>query len=581
MDPVPPDSARRPAWAELLLLLVLAGALFFSGLGQAPLWDDDETRFASVARAMLGSGDWVVPRFHGELADKPPLLFWAIAASFRLFGETNGAARLPSVLFALLAVAVTWETARRLFDGRIAWWSGLALATSLLFSAEARLATTDSMLLALVASAMLIGAGQWWRHGASFRCGPIGRAAAFGIGAVCGLGVLVKGPAALFLPVLTLWLFVWWMQPVPAEGSFLQPGPILREGGKSLLAMRPLAIMAGVLLIVLPWHALVWHEAGGDWFRIFYLQHYAGRLAWLEPLTGEAMQPVQGHRGFPFFQVVSLLGGFFPWSVFLPLAVWRMFREAIVRRWNGQPHPGARLLLLWLMVWLVVVSFSSTQLPHYVFPAYPAAAIMVAVLLVRAVRNPDVVACGWLYAAAGGLAFGGIVLAAVPVIATGAGVLPWMPGLMLIGLVPVASACIYALLVHADRRRCAAAIFGCSAVALCAVVFRFAAPSVGLLNPMQDMIRSADAAAGGHARLAAWRTSMPMVVWHAGRPVRFCTSADEVATFLKTGPDACAFVDASSYEAVCEVLGTNARIIRRGQPLLRKGEAVLIAAPRG
>lgn len=571
------DSLRNSARGELLLLLVISGVLFCAGLGNSPLWDDDETRFASVGRGMLESGDWVVPRFHGEVADKPPLLFWAIAAGFRVFWEGSAAARLASAIFALIAVGVTWETARRLYGRRIAWWSGFALATSLFFAAEARLATMDAMLLALSAGMMLIGVTQWWRSGAPFRIRRFGRLSAFGIGVVGGLGVLAKGPAALLLPALVLWLFVWWMR--QTSETSVHPAALPGGAWKSLLCLRPAIVLAGVALVAVPWHVLVWRATGAEWFRIFYLQHHAGRLPWLEPLTGEVMQPVEGHGGFPFFQVVSLLGGFFPWSVFLPLAVWRTFGQAMRSRWHGRQDPAARLLFLWFMVWIVVVSFSSTQLPHYSFPAYPAAAIMAAVLLVGGVRDPSGLSRGWLYAAAGGLGFGGIVITAIPIIATAAGVLPWMPGLMLIGGIPLAVAVLFVMLVHGGRRRVAAIIFGCGAAVLCMAVFWGAAPAVGALNPVPEMVRHADAAAEGHARLAAWRTGMPMLVWHAGSAVLFCESADDVAKFLGSGPDAFAFVDASSYEAVCEALGAEAVIVHHGQPLLRKGELLLIAAP--
>ena len=347
-----------------------------------------------------------------------------------------------------------------------------------------------------------------------------------------------------------------------------------------MLSLHPVAILGGAALVAAPWHVLAWWETGGEWFRLFYLQHHAGRLQWLEPLTGEAMQPVQGHRGFPFFQVVSLLGGLFPWSVFLPLAVWRTFREAMANGWRPRPAPAAGLLLLWLIVWLVVVSFSSTQLPHYSFPAYPAAAIMVAVLLVRGVRDPAGSARGWLYTAAVGLVFGGGVIAALPIIATASGILPWSPALMLLGGIPLAMAVLFAILVHVGKRQVAAVVFGCGSALLCAAVFWIAAPAVGALNPMPEWIRIGDAATGGQARIAAWKIGMPMVVWHAGRPVLACNSADEVAKFLQTGPDACAFVDASAYAPVCKALGLDAAIVAHGQPLLRKGEVLLITAPR-
>ncbi len=74
---------------EDLILLVLFGALFYlPGLGQIPLFDRDEPRFATAAREMAGAGDFVVPTFNGELRpDKPPLVYWLMTRCTRRRGR--------------------------------------------------------------------------------------------------------------------------------------------------------------------------------------------------------------------------------------------------------------------------------------------------------------------------------------------------------------------------------------------------------------------------------------------------------------------------------------------------------------
>src|SRR5579875_1231558 len=93
-------SGRRTA---LTLLLLAAMTLpFFYRLGAWPLFDPDEGRNAEVAREMAASGQWAVPRFDGQpYLDKPVLLFWAVAAVFRLRGVGEASARLPSALAAV------------------------------------------------------------------------------------------------------------------------------------------------------------------------------------------------------------------------------------------------------------------------------------------------------------------------------------------------------------------------------------------------------------------------------------------------------------------------------------------------
>src|SRR2546421_12968541 len=79
--------------------LGLSAALAFYQLGERPLSSPAEARYALIARAMLDDGDWVQPRLNGvRYYEKPPLLYWSVAASYRLFGQTEGASRVPSAV---------------------------------------------------------------------------------------------------------------------------------------------------------------------------------------------------------------------------------------------------------------------------------------------------------------------------------------------------------------------------------------------------------------------------------------------------------------------------------------------------
>lgn len=568
-----PDPPRWPERFDLPLLLVAAAAVFLVATTRAPLWDDDETRFASVAREMLHTGDWVVPRFNAAVADKPPLLFWAMAGSFRVFGESPAAARLPSVVSALVALAAIWGMARRWHDRGTAAWSLAILATSLLFAAEAVLATTDSMLLAMVSAAMLVAVREWWdEHGNKRPVHRLGAVSALLVGAICGLGVLTKGPAALILPFVSLWVFAWWTR-CSGGGDGAGSRTVLSAGWLSLAGLRPGLLLVGACAVAVPWHLAVFREAGGEWFHLVYLHHYAGRLPWIGEWTGAPMRPVEGHRGFPLFQVVALLGGLFPWSIFVPLAVWRSTRDAVFRG-DG----ACRFVVVWLFVWLVAVSFSSTQLPHYIFPAFPAAALMVAHLLVRAVRTPASVADGWLYAAAGGLAAGGGGMIAAGWLAEVRGVVPSSPAFFLAGMVPLVCAAAFATAVRLGRRPLAAVMLLVGAVVLMLVVFLLAAPALGRSNSLPELLARADAAAGGPARLATYRFGVPGVVWLADRPVTACVSRDEAVGFLRSGPGALVASSGAGYEEIAEAMGGRLIVLGRAPLLLRKGEALLLSA---
>ena len=79
-----------------LWIIVAAAIIFFTYLGAASLWDEDETLYATIAREMLQCGDWVVPMFNGHLfPEKPPLMFWLMIAGLEIFGQSEFAATLP------------------------------------------------------------------------------------------------------------------------------------------------------------------------------------------------------------------------------------------------------------------------------------------------------------------------------------------------------------------------------------------------------------------------------------------------------------------------------------------------------
>ena len=141
------------AW--LLIVALVLGALCW-GLGSYPLMEPDEGRNAEVAREMARGGDWVLPHLNGlPYLDKPAPYFAAVAVSLNVLGETETAARLPSVLFTLLTTLLVWRLGRQMEDrgtgapghrgtGEIA---AVALLTMPLALAFSRTVIFDAMLM--------------------------------------------------------------------------------------------------------------------------------------------------------------------------------------------------------------------------------------------------------------------------------------------------------------------------------------------------------------------------------------------------------------------------------------------------
>src|SRR5712691_8991332 len=120
-------AGRRGQFAVLLV-----AALIFLGCIVSPpaLMDDMDATQAQIARTMLDSGDWVTARINGVIyLEKPPLKYWLIALSFRIFGVHDWAARIPSALAAVLLCWVTALFGTWAFYERAGTYAGLCLAT--------------------------------------------------------------------------------------------------------------------------------------------------------------------------------------------------------------------------------------------------------------------------------------------------------------------------------------------------------------------------------------------------------------------------------------------------------------------
>ena len=153
-----------------LWILAAAAIIFFTYLGAASLWDEDETLYASIAREMLQRGDWVVPMFNGHLfPEKPPLMFWLMIAGFEILGQSEFAARFFSAVLGVGTALVTYHLGRLLFNPRVGLWAGLITASSIIFTVSARAATVDSALVFVSTLALLCFVAAFRVQGSGFR----------------------------------------------------------------------------------------------------------------------------------------------------------------------------------------------------------------------------------------------------------------------------------------------------------------------------------------------------------------------------------------------------------------------------
>jgi 4-amino-4-deoxy-L-arabinose transferase-like glycosyltransferase len=316
---------RIPDW---VFLIACCAFFFLWRLASFGLIGADEPRYAQVAREMFARHDWITPTLGGSVwLEKPPLYYWQAILAYRIFGVSDWAARLPSVLDATLLVFLVYFLLRRLRSYR-ALDAGLVLASCAGVVGYARAASMDMPLASTFSIAML--AWYVWRET------RVSAYLALFYGFL-GLAMLAKGPVSPFLAGLILLLFFAWQR----DWSCLQPT----------------LWWPGILLfcaISLPWYILV-QIRNPDFFRVFILEHNLARFG-----TNVF------HHPEPFWYYVPVtLAGWIPWSLFVVVAVVAVVREFGLRTRD----PFNMFLIAWAGAVVVFFSLSRSKLPGYVLPA--------------------------------------------------------------------------------------------------------------------------------------------------------------------------------------------------------------------
>ena len=362
---------RQPnQFATVAVLLALSGLLLFLGLGDMGLTDRDEGRNAEAGREMFVSGDLVTPTFNGELrVAKPVFVYWLMTLSYHTFGVNEFAARTPSALFGVALILMHYLFLTRLRGPTVGLFGALMLLLNIEMLALGRMAITDSVLIFFTTFSLYgfwlglhePGAGRHWMWG-------------FYIG--MALATLTKGPVGFLVPPLAAGLYltatrrwtIFWQRGFPIAGTLV------------------FLVLAG------PWYAAMF-LIHGDAYSSQAQAHTVGRF----------LAPMEGHGAGPWFYIPVLLLGFFPWSLLLPASCYQAYQSWRDWRRGGRidsaspgsqdtPQSGNELewfAWVWLIGTFVFFTLSSTRLPHYIGPLFPAASLLAALYWSRAVQDPS------------------------------------------------------------------------------------------------------------------------------------------------------------------------------------------------
>jgi 4-amino-4-deoxy-L-arabinose transferase-like glycosyltransferase len=338
-----PAMGNRSRVLEIILVLAFCLFLFAYGLGAFGLTGADEPRYAQIAREMLARHDWVTPVLYGQVwLEKPVLYYWLAMISYKIFGVSDWAARVPSAAFATLMVMGVYLFTLRLRRG-MQLNAALITASCALVLAMARGASTDMPLTAPFAVAMLC----WYAWHQSRR-----RSLLLAFHFLIALGMLAKGPVAPLLAAMIIIAFcLSQRQPRQIARTLWIPGVLLS------------------LAVALPWYVEV-QLRNPQFFRAFILEQNLDRFA-----TNMFRHPE------PFWYYLPLtLAATVPWSVFAVAGA-----VSNIRRWrewagrNSSSNSLAGFLLLWAIIPVLFFSLSQSKLPAYILPSVPAFALLAAV----------------------------------------------------------------------------------------------------------------------------------------------------------------------------------------------------------
>jgi 4-amino-4-deoxy-L-arabinose transferase-like glycosyltransferase len=311
------------------------------GIGDYPLMDLDEPRYPEAAREMIESSQYWVPMTNGKmLFEKPILIYWSLILSFKTFGITEFAARLPSVIAGSLTVAMTYVFGRFF---KIGLCASLILLSSVEFFVISRMSIPEMLLNLFIISSIAV----YFLISQNL----INKNYFYLMALLMAFGFLAKGPLAIFVPGLVIFTYTI-LQHVLKDQS-------IQEKIKLILENKKIVIISSLifLLVGLSWYVVAHVITDGGFTKQFFLTENLQRYT----------STLSGHK-FPwwFYLGVAFIG-FMPWSIFIPAYLVK-FKENLSK---SNPNFQLKIFSLgWVISNILFFSSSGTKLYNYVFSIF-------------------------------------------------------------------------------------------------------------------------------------------------------------------------------------------------------------------
>jgi 4-amino-4-deoxy-L-arabinose transferase-like glycosyltransferase len=331
--------------AQGLFVLWICALALLPGQWSLPVTDRDEARYSQAATQMMETGDYVDIRFQEDPRYvKPAGIYWMQVIATQPFGGPDapiGAYRIPSFIGVLLTSLLAAILGARAFGSTAGAAAGVILSLTILAGVDARLAKTDSMLMAMgtLSALALFQLIVRPKGEASSRPKFLGWPLVFWFAS--GMAVLIKGPIITIMTVLTIAFYL----------------AFTRDFG----ALKRLRVLPGLVVFAvvgLSWIALISVQTQGEFLRDSIGHAFLGKVA-----EGD-----DDHGGPPGYHTALLTVMFWPGTVLLGLG--------IAAAWVRRRERAMIFMLSWLVPFFVLYEIVGTKLPHYVLPVYPALALL-------------------------------------------------------------------------------------------------------------------------------------------------------------------------------------------------------------
>jgi 4-amino-4-deoxy-L-arabinose transferase-like glycosyltransferase len=360
-SPLVSISAARRNRVFISLIVLVWAVIYLGCLFQPPLMDDADTVHAEAAREMVEHNDWVTLKINGNAnqdgfryLEKAPLMYWLVAASYKVFGVHDWSARLPIALGMLALLLVVYRIGRRFYSDEGGLYAALALATGFGPFIYTRFMIPE-MLVAL-----------WLAMGFDFFLESLEQSergeqpslwVCWGLAATMALNVLTKGLIGLVFPIGTILIYL-----------------LLTKNLRHLLRLRLFSSLLVFLAIAAPWHLLAGirnpaqGEARGFFWFYFVNEHFLRFLKKRFPADYDTV-PLWLFWGL-------MLVWLMPWTAFIVQAIRQVpAKLAAFRAGLNAQQRATVIFFLWPLVILLFFSFSSRQ-EYYVLPGLPGVALL-------------------------------------------------------------------------------------------------------------------------------------------------------------------------------------------------------------